>query len=90
METKKKVQPANQYITTPKINYTVRFIDRVFLTIPLWTKNFPVDVRHHLVKLASLQTFKSYFLSVCLDVKVVVYTTRPVGKYGECKYIWSI
>jgi len=68
----------------------VWFITRVFITIPLRTSNFPGDVRHQLVNLTSLQTFKSPFLSVCLDVEVVVYTTRPVGKYGECKYIWSI
>ena len=68
----------------------VRFIARVFLTIPLRTSNFPVDVRHQLVNVSSLQTFKSSLLSVYLDVKVVVYTTRPVGKYGECKHIWSI
>ena len=39
-------------------------------------------VRHQLVNLVSLQTFKSPLLSVSLDVEVVVYTTRPVGKYG--------
>ena len=68
----------------------VRFIARVFITIPLRASNFPVDARYQLRNLASLQTFESPFLSVCLDIEVVGYATRPVDKYGECKYIWSI
>ena len=57
----------------------VRFIARVFITISLRASNFPSDVRHQLVNLASLQTFKSPFPSVCVDVEVVVYTSRPVS-----------
>ena len=71
-----------------KHSILVRFIARILITIPLRTSNFPGDVRHQLVNLTSLQTFKPPFLSVCLDVELVVYSTRPVGKYGECKCIW--
>ena len=45
----------------------VRFIARVCLSISLLTSNFPVDTRHQLGNFASLQTFKSPLLSVCLD-----------------------
>ena len=70
------------------LQYLLRFIDRVFLNIYLRVSNFSCDVRHQLTKLTYLQTIKAPFLSVCLEVEVVVYEYGD--KYGECKYIWSI
>ena len=55
-----------------KITLLLRFIGCVFLTIPLRTSNFPGNVRHQLINLASLQIYKSLLLSVCLDIEMVV------------------
>ena len=53
------------------------------LTIYLRVSNFPGSVRHQLINLASLQN--NYICSVCLDVEVVVYSTRPADEYGATK-----
>ena len=63
----------------------VRFIGCVFLTIHLRTLNFPGDVRHQLLNLTSVQIIKSSLLSVCLDVEVAIYSTKPAIKYGVSK-----
>ena len=49
-----------------RFRHIVRFIARVVLTISLRTSNTLVDARHQLVNFASLQTFKSPLLSVCI------------------------
>ena len=68
-----------------RFRHIVRFIARVVLTISLRTSNTLVDARHQLVNFASckyLNILCSVY-SVCLDIEVVVYTTRPVGKYRK-------
>ena len=76
-----KQQRSSSFQTRFMIILLVRFIGRLFSTNHLTTINFAGDVRHQLINLASLQSIKSSLLSVCLDVEVVVYTTKLVGKY---------
>ena len=102
---KKCTSPANEFLlhacrrTDGQTNgrtYIYPLLDKrcspIISTIcgPKKCTNFPGYTRHQLVNLAPLQTFKSPLLSVCLLVEVVVYTTRLISKYEECKYIWSI